>query len=127
MRKHFTVIFLLILLTVFSNCGNKQKQSTQKWSIKMADAVMDRYEKLAFYNGRTRAGWSYDIALLGSAIDKLGVINAKYPAYMQEFMDMLVDTTGQIERYNMESYNIDLIRPATNLLTLAQRTGDKKI
>ena len=92
----------------------------------MADAVMSRYEKLAFYNGRTRAGWSYDVALLGSAIDKLGNIDPKYSLYMQEFMDMLVDSTGNIERYNMDSYNIDLIRPATNLLTLAQRTGDKK-
>lgn len=92
----------------------------------MADAVMQRYDTLAYYNGRSSAGWSYDIALLGTAIDKLGDVDPKYSDYMKVFMDMLVESNGEIPRYSMESYNIDLIRPATNILTLYKRTGEKK-
>ena len=92
----------------------------------MADAVMQRYDTLAYYNGRTRAGWSYDVFLLGTAIDKLGNIDPKYSDYLKTSVDMLVDSSGQIERYDMEKYNIDLIRPATNLLTLAQRSDDPR-
>ena len=49
----------------------------------MADAVMQRFDTLAYYNGRTTAGWSYDVSLLGTAIDKLGKIDTKYSDYMQ--------------------------------------------
>ena len=92
----------------------------------MADAVMQRHDKLAFYNGASMAGWSYDVALLGTAIDKLGDTDPKYSAYMQTFMDMLIDSAGNTPRYSMESFNLDLIRPATNILTLYNRTGEEK-
>ncbi len=87
---------------------------------------MQRYDTLAYYNGRSAAGWSYDVALLGTAIDKLGNIDQKYSDYMKVYMDMLIDSSGNIPRYSMESYNLDLIRPATNILTLYKRTSDKK-
>jgi len=92
----------------------------------MADAVMQRYDTLAYYNGRTRLSWSYDVSLLGSAIYKLGDTDAKYKQYLKTFMDMMVDENGHIEVYNMETYNIDMIRPATCLLTLANDTGEEK-
>ncbi len=122
------VLAILITTLLFSqfSCSTNEKNGDEKWSIKMADAVMQRYDTLAYYNGRTKAGWSYDVAFLGSAIDKLGNVDPKYSAYMKTFIDMLVDSSGNIERYDMEKYNIDLIRPANNLLTLYDRTKDEK-
>lgn len=126
MLKNFYQILIATILFGSFSCSTKKHETPEKWNIKMADAVMQRYDTLAFYNGRTTAGWSYDIALLGAAIDKLGENDPKYSDYMQNFMDMLVDENGHIERYAMEKYNIDLIRPATNLFTLANRTGAEK-
>lgn len=126
MIKKINFIVILSLIASIFACKPARKPATEKWSIKMADAVMQRYDTLAYYNGRTRAGWSYDVFLLGTAIDELGNIDPKYSDYLKTSVDMLVDSSGQIERYDMEKYNIDLIRPATNLLTLAQRSDDPR-
>ena len=128
--KRYNLIFISLILLLSISCSAPSKKTVEaeetKWSIKMADAVMQRYDTLAYHNGRTAAGWSYDVFLLGSAIYKLGDIDAKYAAYMKTTMDMLVDENGHIQRYDMEKYNIDLIRPATCLLTLANDTGEEK-
>ena len=128
MKQSIFITLIALLSLLISSCSAPQKKAKEetKWSIKMADAVMQRYDTLAYYNGRTRAGWSYDVALLGTAIDKLGSIDPKYSAYLKTFIDMLIDENGHSDRYNMESYNIDLIRPATCILMLADRTGEEK-
>ena len=127
MNSKILIYFLFIALIISGiSCTSKKTVQTEKWSIKMADAVIQRYPSLANYNGRSRASWSYDVSLLGAAIDKLGEIDPKYWAYMKTFIDMLVDSSGYIERYKMENYNIDYIRPATNLLTLAKRESDPR-
>lgn len=125
--------FPLLLLTLLVACqsGNKQTKETQvkeetKWSVKMADAVMERYDSLGHYNGRTRRGWSYDVAYLGMAIDKLGAIDPKYSAYMQTYMDALIDEDGNVARYDSTKFNIDYINPAKNILILWERTGNEK-
>lgn len=120
----YGILFLAIPFLL--SCNTKKPGTPEKWSKKMADAVMQRYDTLAYYNGRSAAGWSYDVALLGTAIDKLGNIDPKYSDYMKTFMDMLIDSAGNIPRYSMASYNLDLIRPATNILTLYNRTGERR-
>lgn len=126
LQKVTHLVLAVIFIASSFSCSFQKQETTEKWSIKMADAVMQRYDTLAYYNGRTTASWSYDIALLGAAIDKLGETDPKYSEYMKTFIDMLVDDKGYIERYEMEKYNIDLIRPATNIFTLANRTGEEK-
>ena len=73
---------------------------------------------------RTRRGWSYDVALLGMAIDKLGDVDPKYSAYMTTYMDKMVDENGNVTRYDSTKFNIDYINPARNLLILWEKTGD---
>ncbi|MBN1925730.1 MAG: glycoside hydrolase family 88 protein, partial [Prolixibacteraceae bacterium] len=85
-----------------------------------------RFDTLAYYNNRTRAGWSYDVAMVGMAIHKLGKADPRYAAYMKTYMDMLVDENGHIQRYNQSSYNIDHINPARNLIILYRETGEEK-
>ncbi|WP_297088151.1 glycoside hydrolase family 88 protein [uncultured Draconibacterium sp.] len=121
-----TAILTLFILSCSAPVKKEENKTTEKWSIKMAEAVMHRYDTLAYYNGRTRAGWSYDVSLLGAAIYKLGDVDQKYSDYLKIFIDMLVDKNGNIERYDMEKYNIDLIRPATCLQILANDTGEEK-
>ncbi len=121
------LIFVAIGLALFSGCNPKPKATAEeKWSVKMADMVMTRWDTLAYYGGRTRAGWSYDVAMVGMAIDKLGDKDPKYSSYMKTYMDMLVDENGHIERYTQDSYNIDYINPAKNLIILWKKTGEEK-
>lgn len=97
-----------------------------KYSLQMADAVMQRFDTLGYYNGRTRIGWSYDVAFLGMAIDRLGKIDPGYSAYMEEYMSYFIEEDGRIKTYRKETYNIDNINPGKNLITLYKRTGDPK-
>ncbi|MFB6343741.1 glycoside hydrolase family 105 protein [Saccharicrinis sp. FJH62] len=120
-----SVIFILAIL-LFSCNAPKKKTEDIKWSQKMADAVMERNDTLGLYNGRTRMGWSYDVALLGMAIDKLGNIDPKYSKYMSDYMDAMVEEDGTVKRYEMDKYNIDLINPARNLLILYERDSTPK-
>jgi len=127
--KYF--LMTLMALAIFAcQSGSKPQQSeTQgelKWSIRMADAVMTRSDSLGFYNGRSRRGWSYDVALLGYAIDKLGSIDPKYSNYMQADMDAMIDENGNVSRYDSTKFNIDYINPAKNILVLWERTGNEK-
>ncbi|WP_163712546.1 glycoside hydrolase family 88/105 protein [Mangrovibacterium lignilyticum] len=128
--KYFAYFCLLALFTACSSGKPKQndeKDTEQvKWSIKMADAVMERSDSLGHYNGRTRRGWSYDVALLGMAIDKLGNVDPKYSAYMKADMDAMVDNDGHVARYDSTKFNIDYVNPAKNLLILWEKTGDEK-
>ncbi len=126
--KH--LIFIAIVAVLSSCNANTNKQQTEaaqaKWSLKMADAVMQRNDSLGYYNGRTRMGWSYDVALLGMAINKLGDVNPKYSDYMEAYIDQMVEENGTVPRYSMEKYNIDLINPAKNLIILYKKTGEEK-
>ncbi|MFB6320066.1 glycoside hydrolase family 105 protein [Saccharicrinis sp. FJH54] len=120
-----TLLFALLVLLFGCNTPKKNADDI-KWSQKMADAVMERNDTLGLYNGRTRMGWSYDVALLGMAIDKLGNIDPKYSAYMADYMDAMVEDDGTVKRYEMDKYNIDLINPARNLLILYERDSTPK-
>ncbi|MFV0375899.1 MAG: glycoside hydrolase family 105 protein [Mangrovibacterium sp.] len=124
-------LILLLLITGFScQSGNKktnqEPEQADKWSIRMADAVMTRSDSLGFYNGRTRRAWSYDVALLGMSIDRLGSVDKKYSDYMQSDMDAMVDNSGHVARYDSTKFNIDYINPARNLLILWERTSNAK-
>ncbi len=121
-RVHY--ILLMFLLTVFTSCNQPSKTSKQEplWSVKMAESVMHKNDSLGYYNGRTRMGWSYDVAMLGDAIDRLGKIDSKYSKYMEDYMDAMVKEDGTVPRYSMKAYNIDLINPAKNLITLYKRS-----
>ncbi len=128
-NKSIAIIVLAVLSLVGCNCNSKtsKNESTKElWSVRMANSVMQRYDTLAFYNNRTRIGWSYDIAMLGMAIDELGNIDPKYSAYMEDYMDTLVNEDGSIPRYRMDYFNIDFINPAKNLLILYKRTNNEK-
>ena len=121
----------LLAIALFFSCSPsskkaKKSETTEKWSVRMANSVMTRYDSLGYYNNRTRMGWSYDVAMLGSAIDRLGEKDQKYSKYMTDYVDRMVEEDGSIPRYRMSKFNIDLINPAKNLITLYKRSGNEK-
>ncbi len=124
-------IYILFVLMVLSCSTNTEKtlpvkSDTEKWSIKMANSVIQQHDSLIYYEGRDKVRWQYDVAMLAMAIDKLGVFDQKYSDYMKTYVDYFVSDEGSIKGYKMEEYNIDRINPAKNLLTLYKRTGENK-
>lgn len=120
----FTVMFLITVSTVVSGRTCKKNKKPQ-WALKFADAVMDRYDSLIYYQ-REEPKYEYDYALLGSAIARLEEHDKNYLDYMQAYIDYFVDEDGTIDGYKFSDYNIDRVRPGLNMLTLYEKTGNKK-
>ena len=118
-----------IIIVLFINCSHHSPKSadfSDKWSVIMADAVMNRYDSLCSYNHPDRINWQYDIAMLGQAIDKLGYLDARYSKYNEDFIDYFITDDGKIRTYNIEEYNLDNVNPAKGLITQYKRKGDTK-
>jgi unsaturated rhamnogalacturonyl hydrolase len=124
--KLFGIILLPIL--AFLCQTNKQDKATKNelyWATQFADATMQRSDSLIYYL-RDKPKYEYDYAFLGSAIDKLGIVDKKYSDYMQAYIDYFVQDDGSIIGHKLSNYNIDRIRPGLNMLELYERTGDEK-
>lgn len=118
---------LIISAVVLLECtSSKSSNVSHRWSLKMADAVITRYDSLVYYNGQSRIKWQYDVAMLGYAIDKLGDIDKKYSNYLSDYIDCFIDDQGSISKYKLSDYNLDKINPAKALFTLYKRTGEEK-
>ncbi len=127
--KNITLVLLLFSLVA---CGHRGKsaasaseKTAKKWSLKMADAVMNDYDSLVHYLNY-KAKWEYDFAFLGQAIDRLGDVNPKYSQYMTDYIDYFVREDGSLYMYKKSNYNIDRVNPGKNVITLYKRTGEEK-
>jgi unsaturated rhamnogalacturonyl hydrolase len=125
MRYLLVGITILVLACCSSNSSNVADLAG-RWSIKMADAAMMRFDSLCTYNNPGRIDWQYDIAMLGQAIDKLGYLDAKYSGYHENFIDYFVEDDGTILTYDIHEYNLDNVNPAKGLITQYKRKGDTK-
>lgn len=126
------IIFILSLV-VWMGCNSAQGSKSndldnpeKKWSIKMADALIDQYDSLVHYLNPKNVKWEYDYAFLGQAIDKLGDIDPKYSDYMRNYIDYFVREDGSIYKYKLSDYNIDRVNPGKNVITLYKRTDEAK-
>jgi unsaturated rhamnogalacturonyl hydrolase len=125
MRK---VHFLLLVPLFLSVCGlhstEKQNRESARWSVRMANSTMTRYDSLINYLNPATIKWQYDVAFLGQAIDKLGNIDPRYSKYMEDYVNYFVREDGSVIDYKPEEYNLDRINPAKNIITVYKRTGN---
>ena len=129
MNKIFSIV---VVASILMSCKGttapkKAPEESIKWSVKMADAVMTRHDTLLNYLGAHESKrWQYDVAMLAGSIDKLGDVDPKYSKYMVDYVSYFVQNDGTILKYKMEDFNVDLINPGKNLITLYKRTGEDK-
>lgn len=136
MIKTLKFIGLSCLILLAFACKNNKavvaEAETPKWSIRMANSIMQSSDSLLYLEKaltperKFRIRWQYDVAMLGQVIDKLGNIDPKYSAYMEDYINYFIQEDGSIKIYKLEEYNIDRINPAKNLFTLYKRTGEEK-
>ena len=125
-KKRLSIIAILLISTASINYGftdplKNDQVGQPKWSVRMANSVMLRADSLIHHLGVINPKWSYDVALLGLAIDKLGSIDPKFSDYMEDWVNYFVNEDGTVKDYNPEEYNLDRIFPANNILTLYKR------
>ena len=118
------MIFILSACN-FQAQNKKPDTGSQKWSIRMANTVMNHSDSLIYYVGRNPK-WAYDVAFLGMAIDRLGNVDPEYSQYMEDWVNYFVQPDGSVIDYKIEEYNLDRIFPGTNVMTLYQRTKEAK-
>ena len=121
--------YFLILLWLFSGCGQKiadqqKKEPESRWSVRMANSVMSRSDSLIHYLDPEQIKWQYDVAFLGQAIDKLGDIDPKYSKFMEDYVSYFVKEDGSVFDYRVDEFNLDRISPAKNIITVYKRTGN---
>ncbi|MFA9389540.1 MAG: glycoside hydrolase family 105 protein [Prolixibacteraceae bacterium] len=121
-------ITLIILATACNNAKHKGENDKNelKWSMQMANSVMNLHDSLIYYDGPKRIKWQYDVAMLAMTIDKLGIIDQKYSDYMKTYFDYFIGDDGTVKHYKPTEFNIDRINPAKALFTLYKRTGEEK-
>jgi unsaturated rhamnogalacturonyl hydrolase len=121
---------LILLLTILSSCNSqaparKDKVAGVKWSVKMANSVMNRSDSLIYYVDRNPK-WAYDVAFLGMAMDRLGNIDPKYSKYMEDWVNYFVRSDGSIIDYRKDEYNLDRIFPGRNVITIYNKTKEMR-
>lgn len=121
---------LMLTIVLLSSCGSltesgKKTDTELKWSVRMANTVINRSDSLIYYVDR-HPKWAYDVAFLGMAIDRLGSMDPKFSNYMEDWVDYFVREDGSVVDYRKEEYNLDRIFPGRNVLTVYGRKGDDK-
>lgn len=121
------MIPVMLILTASLSCTGQKNARTDgfKWSVRMANTVMTQADSLTKYvEGRPK--WAYDVAFLGMAIDRLGVVDQKYSAYMENWVNYFVHADGSVTDYRLKEYNLDRIFPGRNIMTVYRRHPEKK-
>lgn len=98
----------------------------ENWALDLANAVMSRNDSLAIYNNPASVKWTYDLGMLGQAIEKVNSSDSRYFNYNKNFIDLFVNENGSISTYKSTDFNLDDFCPAKSLLDLYQKTGDEK-
>ncbi len=128
-RIQFSFAFLLLLSTLIGQFGCSQQESPIEWGIKMANSDMQRNPEAWMIDFRKSPRWGYTNGLMAVALEELSLETGdpKYADYIKNsYYDVLIDSMGIIQGYNMSDYNIDQINSGKALFTIYKNTGDQR-
>lgn len=93
----------------------------QNWSVRMADATMQRFPVLG-------VDWNYHWGVVLTGIEQVwhATEDEKYFAYIQRNIDRFVQPDGTIYGYQVDEYNLDHLNTGKVLFPLYERTRDPK-
>lgn len=91
------------------------------WSARVVDAAIAR-------NPVVHEKWDYTAGLMLMAIQRVGDVTRRpaYGAYVRRNVDRLVQPDGSIATYRADEFNLDQINEGRVLLTLLERTRDRR-
>src|SRR5690606_10232889 len=136
------IITAFVTMGMMSSCKEKEKKaettqpsatttivdSTDKWSVRLANSIMHRNEKAYQVDHRTVPKWDYVHGVVMLGFEKLyeKTNDQKYYDYVKGYADTLINAEGTIATYDIEKYNIDMINAGKILFKLYNDTQDTK-
>lgn len=141
-KSKWFIVIAIISSVLFTGCKQEKKQGevidentttvvisdTLKLSERMALSIIKRNPDAWDIDHIPEPKWEYKVGLVLKAYERLydKTKNEKYYNYIKDFVDMMIDSTGTIKGYKLESYNIDLINSGKLLYNLHNKTKDEK-
>lgn len=125
----FYVIAFVMLFSVKGISQNQEVISDQlKWSERTAISIMNKYPKAWQLDVNEKPKWDYKMGFVLSGFEKLyqKTNNKKYFNYTKEYVDEMIDSTGNIKKYDLKEYNIDYLNPTKLLFNLYDVTKDSR-
>lgn len=139
---HLISLFILVFFVVLG-CKSEGKKSdvaskadavsmeisdSLPWSERMAQSIMKRHPEAWHAENDSVGEWDYKTGLLLTAFEKLyeRTGNQKYFEYIKGYADDFIDSTGNIQDYKIEYYNIDLVNSGKILFNLYDQTNDER-
>ena len=91
------------------------------WSVRMSESVMRR-------NPVVHEEWDYIAGLVLLGIDEVGRLTGdpRFPAYVKDNMERVVNADGSIRTYELEEFNLDQINQGRLLFPMYERTRDER-
>lgn len=132
------IVFILVTNISFGQSKNIVSNSSLedkiiisdilKWSDRMALSIIKRNPQAWDIDHILEPKWEYKVGLVLKAYERLyeATKNEAYYNYIKDFVDTMIDSTGTIKGYELESYNIDLINSGKLLFNLYEKTKDEK-
>lgn len=138
LTSHFHIIImckknsycLFFLLFIFSNgfAQINQIPNTIKWSEKMALSIMKRHPEAYQIDEKTAPKWDYVHGLVLYSFQKLyqKTNDKKYFDYVKNYADATIDSLGNVQSYQYDNFNIDMIAAGNILFDLYETTADER-
>ncbi|MGE6355274.1 glycoside hydrolase family 88/105 protein [Flavobacterium sp. NPDC079362] len=132
-KINFTQSIMVLLLIFSSKIMAQTNQNAVladnlKWSERTALTILSKYPKAYRIDGTEKPKWDYKMGLVLSAFEKLyqKTNDKKYFDYIKEYADELIDSNGNIIKYDIKEYNIDCANPGKLLFNLYDKTKDER-
>ncbi|MEP6929176.1 MAG: glycoside hydrolase family 88 protein, partial [Flavobacterium sp.] len=99
-----------------------------KWSERTALSILNKYPNAWQLDGNDKPKWDYKMGFVLSGFEKLyqKTNNKKYLNYIKDYVDGMIDSTGNIKKYDTKEYNIDCLNPGKLLFNLYDITKDPR-
>jgi unsaturated rhamnogalacturonyl hydrolase len=124
-KRIHLIFFITLMASAAGSYGQNVKTESEKWSVRMAGTILAKSDSLIHYVAGSPK-WAYDVAFLGMAIDKLGVVDPKYSRYLDDWVNYFIHSDGSVTDYRMTEYNLDRIFPGRDVITVYKRNPDPK-
>ncbi|MBF4516719.1 glycoside hydrolase family 88 protein [Flavobacterium sp. ANB] len=125
--------YAIVLLLIFSSKTIAQSKenglsANSKWSEKAAVTILNKYPKAWQIDGTEKPKWDYKMSLVLFSFEKLyeKTKDKKYLNYIKEYADEMIDSSGNIKKYEIKEYNIDYVNPGKLLFNLYEETKDNR-
>jgi unsaturated rhamnogalacturonyl hydrolase len=115
-KRYFTnwvIVALFFGSATFAQTEVHKIPDDLKWSERTALSILNKYPQAWQLDGNDKPKWDYKMGFVLSGFEKLyqKTNNEKYLNYIEDYVNVMLDSTGNIKKYDLKEYNIDCLNP----------------